>query len=296
MTASPFADAVVAVGLVPVRAEPSHRSEMVTQWLCGEPLVVREEGDGWLRCRGPDGYDGWCAAGGILRGPAAEGWGARATGRSLGGAALARRGDGPERRLRIPWGARLAPGPSGEWRLPGDVPARPEDPAAFVSEAERPARFPAEGAAIVASARRWLGTPYLWGGRSELATDCSGLVQAVYALHGVPLPRDSGAQSRVGPEVASEVASGEGGRRPPELAFRAGDLLFFGSAERVTHVALAVEGRRILHAAEANGEVAEDDLDGDTPLARRLRDAFLCARRPLAAAPAGTDAAGADAG
>ena len=51
-----------AVGLTPVRAEPSDDAEQVTQALAGEPLWVEEERDGWLRVRTAYGYPGWVQA------------------------------------------------------------------------------------------------------------------------------------------------------------------------------------------------------------------------------------------
>lgn len=281
----------VRVACLPARSEPSHRSEMVTQWLLGEPLAVVERTDEWARCRGPDGYEGWCSRGGLIAPPDPAGWGRRATARSLGGLAT---GEGLEAgRLWLPFGARVAPDENGAYRLPDGTVMPSSDGTAIVRAEERPRRFPRRPEAVVASARRWLGVSYLWGGRTEAGVDCSGLVQSVFALHGVALPRDSGLQSRVGPRVGAE-GSGE----LPDC--RPGDLLFFGrpvtepergeasagegDAFRVTHVALATSGTGILHAADANGQVAEDDLAGGSPLTERLRTKLLLVRRPLAGA------------
>jgi cell wall-associated NlpC family hydrolase len=76
--------------------------------------------------------------------------------------------------------------------------------------------WPCEVSAILTTLRRFGGLPYVWGGRSPKGFDCSGLVQFVYALHGVDLPRDSDEQF-------------EAGR--PVQAIAPGDLLFFGHPE-----------------------------------------------------------------
>jgi cell wall-associated NlpC family hydrolase len=83
----------------------------------------------------------------------------------------------------------------------------------------------------VAHAQSWLGTPYLWGGRSQEGVDCSGLTQTAYAAAGVHLPRDSDQQALVGRLVATRYHT---------AGLVRGDLLFFLSPRtgRVNHVAL----------------------------------------------------------
>lgn len=85
---------------------------------------------------------------------------------------------------------------------------------------------------FVEVAARFLGTPYLWGGRSAFGFDCSGLVQAALAACGMPCPRDSDMQ---------ETALG----RPidPSGPFQRGDLLFWPG-----HVAIVETPDMLLHA------------------------------------------------
>ena len=75
------------------------------------------------------------------------------------------------------------------------------------------------GAQVVATARRFLGIRYLWGGLSVFGYDCSGLVWAVYRSYGTTIPRDAGPQFRGGMPVALD-------------ALRPGDLLFYGTTLR----------------------------------------------------------------
>jgi cell wall-associated NlpC family hydrolase len=107
--------------------------------------------------------------------------------------------------------------------------------------------WPSGAASVAATLRRFLGVPYLWGGRSPKGFDCSGLVQFAYGLHGLALPRDSDQQARCG--VPAE------GPEP-------GDLLFFGH-ERVTHVAFALSEGDYLH---ARGAVRCNSLRTESPL------------------------------
>ncbi len=96
----------------------------------------------------------------------------------------------------------------------------------------------------------WLGTPYLWGGRSRFGVDCSGLVQVLWGSVGVALPRDASEQYSLAPFCYE-----------PEdpKAWQAGHLAFFSeNSDRITHVGLLTGDGRILH---ASGEVRLDPVN-----------------------------------
>lgn len=277
------AAALVRSAWVPARRGPSHRAEMVTQWLCGEAVELLEEREGWLRARGGDGYEAWTPAGGLV--PAPEGerarWTPERTLVSIGTDLQAVPGARGARFL--PWGARALPAGEGQLELPGGARALAGDREALLDEAQRSRRYPRDAGAVVRTAADWIGTPYLWGGRTREGADCSGLVQAVFGLHGLPLPRDSGPQSRVGRLLAGTVGGrGEAvdfGDLPP---LRPGDLLFFGeTGGPISHVALSLGGARILHGSETRGGVFEDDLGGTSPPVPWLRSRLRAATRPL---------------
>jgi hypothetical protein len=93
--------------------------------------------------------------------------------------------------------------------------------------------------ALTATALRFLGIPYVWGGTTPKGFDCSGLTQRVYRLNGVAIPRDSDMQARFGRVRAAE--------KPDEP--RAGELLFFGrDAAEITHVAMSLSNGLFVHA------------------------------------------------
>ncbi len=91
---------------------------------------------------------------------------------------------------------------------------------------------------VISCARSMTGVPYLWGGNSSKANDCSGFVQNVFENAGIYLPRDARQQALVGEPVG--IDSGF-------TKIKAGDLLFFGSGERITHVALSLGGADFIH-------------------------------------------------
>ena len=133
-------------------------------------------------------------------------------------------------------------------------------------------------AKIVATARRFIGVPYFWGGTSAKALDCSGFTKTVYFLNGVLLPRDASQQALVGvPVTVADNFSG----------FEPGDLLFFGTKatperrEKVTHVGISLGGGKFIH---EGGDVRINSLDTNDPEYSEPRHkSFLRAKRIIGA-------------
>lgn len=128
------------------------------------------------------------------------------------------------------------------------------------------ARLP--GVLAFAEAAAALPNAYLWGGSLGPDYDCSGLVQAAYAANGVWLPRDAYLQERFCQSVA--VLPGQTSLLLP------GDLIFFGTARRCTHVGLHLGGGRYLHSSgreHGRNGIGCDDLNprNPDPVARHYR-------------------------
>lgn len=119
----------------------------------------------------------------------------------------------------------------------------------------------------VALAERYIGQPYVWGGRGHRGIDCSGLVQVALGQSGISVPRDTDLQCEgIGSPIGSDVAP------------RRGDIIFFPG-----HVGIMVDGKTLLHAnAHWMAVVAEPLADvvarlaGDHPqpiiARRRIRE------------------------
>ena len=255
MVVSTVSAGVVVAAIAPMLAEPHVSSGQVSQQLAGHVVSIIEDQGDWLLVRGRDEYEGWMHRGYLAKLAAP---GHSDDGRiSLG--CVAASSDGTARSL--PLRAVVAPGDrvqSGE-----AIPAH-----------ELPIRFPKDAMAICQSAvELYVGTPYQWGGVTPWGADCSGLVQSVFALHGVSVPRDAWQQARAGHDAGRDL-----------LAAKPGDLLFFSDRPdaHITHVAIALGDRRLVHLALGRGGYAVERFDDERDdYVRKLEKRFLFARSVL---------------
>jgi hypothetical protein len=178
-------------------------------------------------------------------------------------------------------------GPRGVWRLRSDARrgfslavglglsfGRREarggstSPASRLPPPEPPTTITGAAAHVVRTALDALGAPYRWGGTAENGFDCSGLIQYAYGHHGIPLPRMSRDQSRVGAEV------------PPSAdALQAGDILLFAAQPGggVTHVGMYVGEAKFIHSSDRGVRLSR--LDPRDPEASWWLPRWVGARR-----------------
>jgi hypothetical protein len=219
---------------IPLRAAPSHKSEMVSQVLFGERFSIIESSATWLRIKTLfDHYSGWIDSmhGGYGR------WHDEGSGIITGREMVCIKEDGSL--------MRLFPG-SELFSLCEDMSAFSVAGMPFVIHDTHASPL-APHASITETALQFLNTPYLWGGRTSAGIDCSGLVQVVYKIQGVALPRDAAQQAKEGLTIdfLSDACQG--------------DLLFFSSdTDDITHAGILIDRETIIH---ASGIVRTDRVD-----------------------------------
>ena len=208
----------------PLRREATHDAPLLTEALKGERVTVYDidvEGWAWGQLAA-DGYVGWLPAG-ALAPP-----GAPLTHKVAALRTFAF--PGPSIKLSpveaLPFGARLAVVRVDE-RL-AVTQSGTHVPAVHLAPIET---YETD---FVAVAERFLGTPYLWGGKTVLGLDCSGLVQIALAACGVACPRDSDMQEQA---LGTPVAAAD------RSELRRGDLVFWKG-----HVAIMRDRMSLLHA------------------------------------------------
>jgi cell wall-associated NlpC family hydrolase len=251
----------IVVGVAPLRREPRGDAGLDSEVLWGETLHILDEDDeGWARVRlDRDGYVGHVPASAFVKGD-----GPAATHRvaALGTFLY------PELSIKRPPVDRLSFGSPVTVLATREVDGRVWALTAFGALIARHLTpIDAAEADPVAVAERFLGVPYLWGGRSSLGIDCSGLVQTALFACGIAAPRDSGDQ---------ETAMGSAVDLDP-AAWRRGDLLFWPG-----HVALVRDRDTFLHANAHAMAVAIEGIEAGLARIAAAGSPLRAVRRVLA--------------
>lgn len=239
--------AFCSVPQMPVRAQPAHSAEMVTQALFGEKvelIEINEQEWAKIRCEW-DGYIGWCKLGQVTTITEKEYKKAVKHISFLHQSKLSFE----DSEQHMPMGAdlfglkKLKDGPvkfKGKRLATNDLMATPEK--------------------LVENALLYKNAPYLWGGRSYSGIDCSGLMQVVFKLCGMNIPRDASEQSELGDTIDFLQHS------------RTGDLAFFDNADgNITHVGLLIDHDHIIHATDTSGKVVIDKIDSGGIISKLLK-------------------------
>ncbi len=212
----------------PLRKEASDGSEMVSQVLFGEPVNVLQIQENWIEIETYfDGYHGWMDVKHVL--------------------AIS------EKEMRI-WLDKLRFAPITVTEILTPWGKQSLYPASFIGEQNfsigsfsfvLPEEIAQEKTNAFELAEKYLNTPYLWGGKATNGIDCSGLVQSVFRMKGLNLPRDAYQQEEIGIEVDFDD-------------IRNDDVAFFSNKNgKIIHVGILNENSAIIH---SSGRVRVDAL------------------------------------
>jgi len=254
--------AVVNLNIADIKKEPQRRSERISQALYNEVVEVLQADERYARIRQWDGYEGWIRTYCLDYNTEFTGSDSFIVDNYLA-AAYENPDNFLDRRTMFPYGCKLF----------GDVDSsylrvkssRYGTVYVGLSDLKRISAdiysMVPDSASISREAGKFIGAPYLWGGKSFFGIDCSGLTQMVMRKFGVDLPRDSKDQITRGVEINRDD-------------IRAGDLLFFPN-----HVGLAVTKDLMIHSTGQNGGVAYNSLDPKSPIYSGYHDRNLIMAR-----------------
>jgi hypothetical protein len=223
----------------PMRGEPRSDAPLTTETLKGERVTIYDsDAEGWAWGQlAADGYVGWLSLN-----------------------ALATPGPAPTHKVSA-LRTLVFPGPS--IKLP-PLEALPLGATLAVARIQERMAVTASGGHVPAQhlapldeyetdftavAERFLGAPYLWGGKTVLGLDCSGLVQVALTACGIACPRDSDMQAEA---LGAPVTAADFAENP-----RRGDLVFWKG-----HVAMVRDDTHLLHANAFHMAVAIEPLAG----------------------------------
>lgn len=230
---------IANLSIVPIRKEPTDRSEQVTQLLFGETFHIKEKQNSWRRIVSDyDNYEGWIDCKQFTE-LSPEHYKKATQEDFYISIDLAQILVQNNTLLTIVLGSTL---PSfdgcdcmiadGKFTYGGNV---------------RNIEAPFDKKLIIENAYMYLNSPYLWGGRTPFGIDCSGFTQMSYKLAGIKLKRDASQQAEQGQTINLLEET------------EPGDLAFFDNEEgNIVHVGIILRDNKIIH---ASGQVRIDDID-----------------------------------
>ncbi|HEX8333323.1 MAG TPA: C40 family peptidase [Segetibacter sp.] len=225
------------VPVTPMRSEPSHRSEQVSQLLFGEVGEVIETSTDFSKVKGLyDAYEGWCQTSQLAEVSEEQAF----TKNSLLVREWTREILINNTPIYIPFGSSLSLFKHGMFR--GKY-----HEAFYEGEAFDTTESGFNEEIIKPLAYKYLNTSYLWGGKSVFGVDCSGFCQMVFKFMNIHLHRDAYQQATQGESIGFLQET------------KCGDLAFFDNEQgKITHVGILLEPSTIIH---ASGKVRIDSID-----------------------------------
>jgi len=233
----------VIIPVANMYSKPSDQSDVVSQAIYGSNVVLVTARGEWSRIQTADHYKGWVPSRQLRIVQTGSGYatsGQTVQVESLF-ANLYREADITRHKpmITIPFESRLEVIEEGKGKDEGWLKINLADKtAAWIQSSDvvsdpKPQTIPES----IELAKRFLGLPYLWGGRSSFGYDCSGFTQMLMRARGVNMPRDADQQAAWTGLIAVERKD-----------LQAGDLLFFGSApDKITHTGVYIGDGQFIH-------------------------------------------------
>jgi hypothetical protein len=251
--------ALATLSVSNIRTLPSDASELVSQSLMGTPLKVLDYVDKWYRVQTPEHYIGWMDTSGLelFSAKEIEYWkkSERYLYNHLSGYAF----NVPSLKGNIVTDLVLGDLFEVESAVKGFLKIRiPDGRIGYVQKSDCISfkdwsYSEPKVQSILSMARQMMGSPYLWGGTSSKAVDCSGFVKLIFYAQGIILARDASQQARYGESIDFTNMNN----------LLPGDLLFFGnSAQRIRHVGIYLGKGDFIH---ASGRVFISSIDPNDP-------------------------------
>ena len=231
---------VCLLSVIPVRSEPSDKSEITTQLLFGDLVVISDLWNNWLKIRAVyDNYEGWVDQKQITGISEKEfhrlSKAVQQYTRDL--VEIVQSEDG--RLIPVLFGSTIRKDKSNKFQI-NDMHF------SFGGQLSIPGENPRINS-IIEDSMLFINAPYLWGGKSPFGVDCSGLTQTVFKVNSIELLRDAAQQASQG-ETIGLIDEAE-----------PGDLAFFDNEEgKIVHVGLFIEKYKLIH---SSGMVRIDMVD-----------------------------------
>jgi hypothetical protein len=270
---------LINLSVANLRSEPYHSAELATQALMGTPVKILKLKKGWLLIQTPDNYISWIDSEGVF--PVSKSqfeiWKKSKRIIFTGDNAIVFENENLENPISdITMGNILEVAEINKKNINLQL---PDGRTGFI-EASNWIDFDdfkntqCDSIQLKKLALQMMGRPYLWGGTSARAMDCSGFVKTIYFMNGVILARDASLQFKQGKNVETD------------LDFRnlqTGDLLFFGlknpenQITTITHVALSLGNTEFIH---ASGKIQKNSFDPESEIFSGYRKiSFVGTRR-----------------
>jgi len=241
---------IVKINVTDLRSEPNFRAERINQAVLGDEVTVLEEKNEWVLIQLNDGYKGWNQSRHLLEVSRLKKFTHIVSGEIVN--AYKKPDKNSEILTKIVFNTKLIVDKfqtnfacvelfTGQgWIDSNELMAMEEQKILSRNNIEE----------MIQVAKRFIGVPYLWGGKTPFGFDCSGFIQTLFNFFCLRIPRNTKEQIKMGREVKDLLP---------------GDLIFFPR-----HVGIYCGNNEFIHASLSNGGVAISTLSGKFLAARRM--------------------------